>query len=49
MTDEEYREKVNPCWGCGCYDPDMGCSMPSLDLDYACPLYSGEGEEYGKE
>lgn len=32
------REK-NPCLGCDCYDPDMGCSMPSIDLWYACSIY----------
>lgn len=38
MTENEYRKKVNPCWGCGCYDEDMGCTMSSLDRCYACPL-----------
>lgn len=28
----------NPCLGCGAYDPDMGCEMPSIDKWYACPL-----------
>lgn len=23
---------------CDCYDPDMGCTMPSVDKSYACPL-----------
>lgn len=28
----------NPCINCGCYDEDMGCTMPSVDKIYACPL-----------
>ena len=28
----------NPCLCCDCYDPDLGCTMPSVDLSYACPL-----------
>lgn len=28
----------NPCWGCGFYDSDSGCTCSSLDLWYACPL-----------
>lgn len=28
----------NPCLEHDCYDPDMGCTMPSCDMDYACPL-----------
>ena len=32
--------ETNPCFGCGCYDPDMGCTMPSVDKCYACPLES---------
>lgn len=32
----------NPCLDCDCYDPDMGCTMPSLDLDYACSLHCDE-------
>ena len=30
----------NPCLGCDCYDPDMGCTMPGMDKWYACPLES---------
>ena len=35
-----YKEKINPCYecGCDCYDPDMGCEMPSIDRWYACQL-----------
>lgn len=28
----------DPCVFCDCYDPDRGCTMPSLDMSYACPL-----------
>lgn len=28
----------NPCFNCDCYDPDMGCTMPSVDRSYACSL-----------
>lgn len=28
----------NPCLYCDCYDPDMGCTMPSVDKSYACSL-----------
>ena len=45
MTLKEYREKVNPCYGCDCYDEDMGCTMPSIDRMYACDL---ETEEMGQ-
>lgn len=44
MTREEYIRKINPCYGCGCYDEDMGCTMPSIDREYACPL-KNENEE----
>lgn len=26
------------CLTCDCYDPDRGCTMPSADKWYACPL-----------
>lgn len=26
------------CLNCGCYDSDFGCTCPSLDKWYACPL-----------
>lgn len=35
---EDYRAKVNPCYGCGCWDEDMGCTMPAVDKCYACSL-----------
>lgn len=28
----------NPCLGCGFYDCDFGCTCPSMDKWYACPL-----------
>lgn len=34
----------NPCYGCDCYDPDMGCTMPSVDRSYACSLENDEME-----
>lgn len=38
MTLEEYRGKINPCYGCGCWEEDMGCAMPSCDKGDACYL-----------
>lgn len=38
LTIEEYREKVNPCYGYDCYDPDLGCTMPADERSYLCPL-----------
>lgn len=32
-----YRE-LNPCLGCDCWDPDMGCTMPSIHMSYTCHL-----------
>ena len=37
MLDEE-------CIGCGCYDADFGCTMPSFDKVYACPIYDNSKE-----
>ena len=34
----------NPCLYCDCYEPDMGCTMPSIDKWYACPLEANEDE-----
>ena len=34
----------NPCLGCGCYNPDVGCTMPSHDKWYACPIYDNSKE-----
>lgn len=31
-------ENKDPCFGCDCNDPDMGCTMSSFDRSYACPL-----------
>lgn len=48
MTSKE--REVNPCYecGCDCYDADMGCTMPSIDKSYACPLcdYEDNGDTY---
>jgi hypothetical protein len=30
--------KDKSCLNCDCYDPDLGCTMPSVDRGYACPL-----------
>lgn len=32
----------NECLNCGCYDSDMGCTMPSVDKEYACTLENKE-------
>lgn len=45
MTIKEYRRKVNPCYKCDCYDEDMGCTMPSVDKGYACPLNVNDEQE----
>lgn len=29
---------MNECLNCVCYDEDYGCTMPSIDKSYACPL-----------
>lgn len=29
MTEKEYMQKINPCWG---------CEMPAVDRAYACSL-----------
>lgn len=31
----------NMCLFCDCYDDDRGCTMPSSDKQYACPLRNG--------
>lgn len=41
---DEMKETLNECLGCGCYDEDVGCTMPSIDKWYACPLYADEDE-----
>ena len=38
------KRKINHCLVCGCYDPDMGCTMPSIDKWYACTEYDNSGE-----
>lgn len=38
--------KTNPCWSCDCYDEDMGCTMPSIDKAYACPLEEKKTTEF---
>lgn len=34
----------NQCFECDCYDSDFGCTCPSLDKWYACPLEMTEEE-----
>lgn len=36
--------EINPCLGCGAYDIDMGCTMPSIDMWFACPIESEKEE-----
>ena len=38
------EKNVNECLYCGCYDEDFGCTMPSIDKWYACPLEADEEE-----
>ena len=38
----------NPCLNCGCYDPDFGCTMPSVDRAYACLLEDNDDWEEEK-
>lgn len=33
-----FGKEKNPCLGYDCYDPDMGCTMSSIDISYACPF-----------
>ena len=35
---------MNECLGCDYYDEDVGCTMPSIDKWYACPLCAREDE-----
>lgn len=39
------KPNTNPCLGHGCYDPDLGCTIPSIDRWYACPLIPEPGPE----
>lgn len=32
----------NPCLNCDCYNPDFGCTMPSIHRSYACSLESDD-------
>ena len=42
---------MRECNNCDCYDPDFGCTMPSIDKWYACPIESKlpENQEMLKE
>ncbi len=39
---------ISSCIECDCYDEDFGCTMPSVDKSYACPLNSPDDEEEDK-
>ncbi|MGN0685965.1 MAG: hypothetical protein ACI4KC_07715 [Gemmiger sp.] len=39
------KPNINPCLGHGCYDPDLGCTIPSIDHWFACPLMPDPGPE----
>ena len=32
------KHEINLCYTCDCWDEDMGCVMPAIDKNYACPL-----------
>ena len=34
----DLRSQMDECLFCGCYDPDLGCTCPSVDKFYVCPL-----------
>ena len=38
---QKHKRESDPCLGCDCNDPDVGCTMPSIDRSYACPLKDG--------
>ncbi len=40
---------INPCFECDFYDSDFGCTCPSYDMWYVCPLQSEPTEEDFKE
>lgn len=35
---------MSDCIYCDCYDPDLGCTMPSVDKSYACPLFNDSND-----
>lgn len=35
---------MNRCLTCGCWDSDLGCTMPSIDMWYACPIEAEKPE-----
>lgn len=35
---------MNRCLSCDCYDSDYGCTMPSSDKWYACPIEAEKPE-----
>lgn len=39
------KPNANPCLGHGCYDPDLGCTIPASEHWYACSLQPDPGPE----
>lgn len=39
------KPNTNPCLEHGCYDPDLGCTIPASEHGYACPLQPDPGPE----
>lgn len=37
--------EIDECANCDCNDPDVGCTMPSIDRSYACPLNTDSEED----
>lgn len=35
---------MTECYNCGFYDSDFGCTCPSIDAWYACPIESEKPE-----
>lgn len=43
------RKEIKSCYECGAWDSDReGCTMPSSDMLYACPIHSLPDEELEK-
>lgn len=38
------EKEINECYKCGFYDSDFGCTCPSLDRWFACPIESEKEE-----
>ena len=44
-SEDTINHDKNPCTNCDCYDADMGCTMPSVDRGYACPMEAATESE----